>query len=171
MAEPVFLYLATYASEADALADYDELKELHRDKMVGTYDVAIVTKDDDGKVHVHRHEKPTQYGVWGGIVTGAVVSLLFPEVAVLLAGMAFGGVAGGLIAHLSSGISRSDAKELGDLIDAHQAAIMIVGKERVDQPIADLMTRAQKKWEGELGVDREEFEKELTVAVKKMEAE
>ena len=84
--------------------------------------------------------------------------------------MAFGGVAGGLIAHLSSGISRADAKELGDLIAEHEAAIMIVGKERVDQPIEELMTRAQKKWEGELGVDRAEFEKELTVAVEKMEA-
>ncbi len=167
--DPVFLYLATYATEADAIADYEELKNLHRDHKVGAYDVAVVTKDEDGKVHVHKHEKPTQYGVWGGIAVGTVVSLLFPEAVLLLGGMAFGGLAGGLVAHVSSGISRADARELGDLIEADGAAIMIVGKDQVGQPIEELMTRAQKKWEGELGVDRDPFENELGKAVTEME--
>jgi uncharacterized membrane protein len=169
MAEPVFLYLATYATEGDAEADYDELKTLHREHMVGTYDVAIVSKDEDGKIHVHKREKPTQYGVWGGIVIGAVVSLIFPEVALVVAGMAFGGVAGGLVAHLSSGISRSDAQELGDLIETNEAAIMIVGKEKVSKPLDELLTRAEKHWEGEFGVDRDAFEAELGKAVTEME--
>ena len=48
----VFIYAATYANPADAEADYDGLLELHAAKLVGTYDVALVTKDDEGKVHV-----------------------------------------------------------------------------------------------------------------------
>ena len=55
--EPVFLYLATYATEADAQADYDDLKELHREHTVDMYDVAIVSKDEAGKVHVHRRRR------------------------------------------------------------------------------------------------------------------
>jgi len=35
---PVFLYVATYGSEADAQADYKAVKALHKDDVVGTYD-------------------------------------------------------------------------------------------------------------------------------------
>ena len=67
---PVFIYAATYADRADAFADYEGLLELHAAKLVGTYDVALIAKDEDGKVHVHKHEKPTQHGAWGGIAVG-----------------------------------------------------------------------------------------------------
>ncbi len=63
---PVFVFAATYATRDDALADYLTLIELHAAKMVGTYDVAVISKDDEGKVHVEKHEKPTQHGAWGG---------------------------------------------------------------------------------------------------------
>ena len=59
--KPIFIYAATYADEAGAEADYETLLELHKAKLVGTYDVALVTKDADGKVHVDKHEKPTQH--------------------------------------------------------------------------------------------------------------
>jgi len=59
---PVFIYAATYATPEDAFADYGALLDLHHAELVGTYDVAIITKDADGKVHVEKHEKPTQHG-------------------------------------------------------------------------------------------------------------
>ena len=68
---PIFIYAATYASSADAYADYETLLDLHAASLVGTYDVAVITKDEDGKVHVSKHEKPTQHGAWGGIAVGA----------------------------------------------------------------------------------------------------
>ena len=77
---PVFIYAATYADRADAFDDYEGLLDLHAAKLVGTYDVALIAKDDDGKVHVHKHEKPTQHGAWGGIAVGAVAGILFPPV-------------------------------------------------------------------------------------------
>ena len=73
---PVFIYAATYADLVGAEADYDALLELHEAKLVGTYDVALVNKDLDGKVHVMKHEKPTQHGAWGGIAVGAAVGIL-----------------------------------------------------------------------------------------------
>ena len=64
---PVFVYAATYSSTDDAWGDYDILLDLHAEKLVGTYDAAVINKDDKGKVHVHKHEKATQHGAWGGI--------------------------------------------------------------------------------------------------------
>ena len=76
---PLFVYAATYASRDDAIADYDALLELHHLDLVGTYDVAIINKDEHGKVHVRKHEKPTQHGAWTGIAVGAVAGVLSPR--------------------------------------------------------------------------------------------
>src|SRR6202034_1078638 len=116
--KPVFIYAATYADRADALADYDGLIELHRAKLVGTYDVAVISKDTDGKVHVEKHEKPTQHGAWGGIAVGALVGVLFPPS--IIGAAAVGGVVGGVGAHLRKGISRGDAQELGELLGSRE---------------------------------------------------
>ena len=53
-------------SEAAARADYDLVKDLHAIDVVGSYDAAVVTKDDSGKVHVNKDEMATRHGGWGG---------------------------------------------------------------------------------------------------------
>ena len=80
MAKPdaVFIYIGTYPDEAAARADYDVVKDLHAVGAVGTYDAAVVTKDDAGKVHVNKDEMATRHGAWGGAAVGAVVGILFP---------------------------------------------------------------------------------------------
>ncbi len=108
---PVFIYAATYADSADALADYETLLDLHAAKLVGTYDVAVVTKDADGKVHVEKHEKPTQHGAWGGIAVGAAVGILAAPA--ILPQQRSGASSVGSARHFRKGISRDDAKELG----------------------------------------------------------
>ena len=122
---PVFLYAATYASVDDAEADYDTLLDLHDDDLVGTYDVAVINKADEGKVHVTKHEKPTQHGAWTGAAVGAVIGILFPPG--LVAAAAVGAATGGLIGHLARGMSRSDMKDIGDLLDEGRAALIVVG--------------------------------------------
>jgi hypothetical protein len=77
MAKPdaVFIYIGTYPSEGAARADYDIVKDLHAVGAVGTYDAAVVTKDDAGKVHVNKDEMATRHGAWGGAAVGAVVGI------------------------------------------------------------------------------------------------
>ncbi len=161
---PVFIYAATYSDAAGAEADYDALLELHAAKLVGTYDVALVTKDPDGKVHVKKHEKPTQHGAWGGIAVGAVVGVVAAP-AIIPAALV-GGVIGGLGGHFKKGISRGDAKELGDLIEAGQATLLVVGESRLEEQLDKLLTRAEKSIEKEVDVEREELKRELDQAEK-----
>jgi len=144
MAKPdgMFLYLGTYPSEAAARADYDVVKELHSVDVVGTYDAAVVTKDPSGKVHVNKDEMATRHGGWGGAAAGAVVGILFPP-AVLgsaLVGAAIGGVGG----HLWRGISRSDVKELGELIDAGEAALLVVGASNLEAALDKAELKPEK---------------------------
>jgi uncharacterized membrane protein len=60
---PMFLYAGEYENVDDAKADLETLKEMHREHIVGTYDAAVVTKNEEGKVKiVDKIEKPTQHG-------------------------------------------------------------------------------------------------------------
>jgi len=52
------LYTAVYSSVADALSDLDAIEELHKDKMIGKYDAAVIEKRD-GKPHIaKRKDRP-----------------------------------------------------------------------------------------------------------------
>jgi uncharacterized membrane protein len=165
---PVFIFAATYADREDAYQDYDGLLELHADKLIGTYDVALVRKDADGKVHVEKHEKPTQHGAWGGIAVGAVVGILFPPS--VIGAATVGGLVGGVGAHLKKGISRGDAKELGDLLEGGQAALVVIGESRVQEQLEKALKRAVKTVEKEIDADSREFKKELEEAEKEAAA-
>ncbi len=167
--EPVFLFLATYDTEADAKLDYDAVKELHSAGVIGTYDAAIITKDADGKVKVHKHEKPTQHGAWTGVAVGAVVGILFPPG--LIIGAAIGGLAGGTIGHFWKGMSRKDVMELGELMDESSAALLIVGKSKLDKAIDKAITHAVKTVEKEIKADQKELDKEIKQAEKEAEEE
>jgi uncharacterized membrane protein len=162
--DPVFLYVAAYGSEADAREDYEVLKDLHAAGIVGTYDAALVTKDEDGKVHVHKHEKPTQHGAWTGIGVGAVLGILFPPS--LLGTAVAGGAAGAVIGHLWRGMSRGDMKDLGEALDEGEAALVIVGKSKLAETLDRELKRAIKRVDKELKAESKELEKELAAAEK-----
>ena len=63
---PVFLYAAVYDEIADAEADYEAVFDLHAVGAIGTFDSAVIRKEEDGKVRVTKTEKPTQHGAWTG---------------------------------------------------------------------------------------------------------
>jgi uncharacterized membrane protein len=169
-----FIYVATYADRADALADYNELMDLHEIRLVGSYDVALVSKDTEGKVHVGKHEKPTQHGVWAGILVGALVGVLFPAaivgVATVGGAAALGGVLGGLGGHFLEGLPRGDAKELGELLESGQAALVVIGESRSEEQLDKVLTRAHKSVEKEMAVNPDQLKRELQEAEKQLGA-
>jgi uncharacterized membrane protein len=165
VAENVFVYVGVYESRADAEADYDALKALHSAGVVGTYDAAVITKDDEGKVHVSKHEKPTQHGAWSGLVVGGLIGLFFPP-AWIVGGAAIGAAAGGLVGHLWGGLSRSDLKDLGEALDEGEASLLIVGEDKLDEALERELKRAKKKVEKQIKADQKAFEKELEESIK-----
>jgi uncharacterized membrane protein len=81
-----------------------------------------------------------------------------------------GGLIGGIGGHLKKGISRDDAKELGDMIEAGQATLVVIGESRVEEQLDKALTRAEKSVEKEIDVDRKEFKRELDEAEKEYAA-
>ena len=157
--DQVFVYAAVYADRADADTDYDTLLDLHSADLVGSYDVALMYKDDEGKVHVTKHEKPTQHGAWTGAAVGALVGIIFPPS--ILGAAIVGAAAGGGIGHALGGMSRKDAKELGEHLDDGEAALVVIAKSRVQEQLDKALTHAQKTEEREIQADGKELAKEL----------
>ena len=164
MAKPdaVFIYIGTYPSEGAARADYDVVKDLHAACAVGTYDAAVVTKDDAGKVHVHQDDTATRHGAWGGAAVGAVVGILFPPS--IIASAAVGAAVGGVGGNLWRGMSRADVKEFGDIIDDGQAALVIVGESKLQQAMDKAGLKAEKHVAKELDVSAKDVDQAVQEA-------
>jgi uncharacterized membrane protein len=164
--DTTFILVATYPDEVTARQDYQVVKDAHAAGLVGSYDAAVVTKDANGKVHENKDETATRHGAWWGIAAGAAVGVIFPPA--VLGAAAVGGVVGGVSGHLAKGMSRSEAKELGDFIDPGQAGLVIVGESKVEDAIKKAVTRAEKQTAKELDVPPKDLDKALQQAVKEM---
>jgi uncharacterized membrane protein len=161
---PVFLYAATYDDLDDAEADYEAVFELHAAGAIGTFDSAVIYKDDEGKVRVSKTEKPTQHGAWTGAGVGALVGLVFPPA--VIGSAIVGAGAGGLIGHLRGGVSRGDLKELGDELEQGTAAVIVLGESKIEEQLEKAMTRADKLIEKQVDADADELEREIDAAAK-----
>ncbi len=152
-----FVYIGTYPDEAAARADYDVVKAMHSLDAVGSFDAAVVTKDADGKVHVNKDETATRSGGWVGAGVGALVGILFPPA--IIGTAVVGGVVGAVSGHLWKGMSRSDVKELGDTIDAGQAALVVIGEITISEAIEKAELHALKETKKEVNASFKDLEK------------
>jgi uncharacterized membrane protein len=158
----VFIFIGTYTSEAAARADYEVVRELHSAGAIGTYDSAVVTKDDTGKVHVNKDEMATRHGAWGGAAAGAMVGILFPPS--IIASAIIGAAVGGASGHLWRGMSRADVKEFGEIIDDGQAALIVVGDSTMEAAMAKAELKAEKRIAKELDVSVKDVDDALRQA-------
>lgn len=161
--DSTFIYLATYPNESLALDDYQVVKDLHAGGLVGSYDAAVITKDASGKVHENKDETATRHGAWWGVAAGAAIGAIFPPS--ILGAAAVGGVVGGVTGHLAKGMSRSEAKQLGDFIDPGQAGLVVVGESKVEDAIEKAVTRAEKETAKDLDVSPKDLDKTLQEAI------
>lgn len=163
MAENIFVFVGVYDSDEAAAVDYEAVKDLHRDGVIGTYDAAVLKKDPSGKVHVHKREKPAQHGAWSGLAVGALVGILFPPS--IIAGGVVGATAGGLVGHLWRGMSRHDMKELGQVLDEGEASLVVVGESKLEEVLAEALTGAIRTYEKAIDAQAEDVRDELEQAI------
>ena len=159
----MILYAGEYESVDDAEADLEALKELHREHFVGTYDAAVITKNEEGKIDiVDQIEKPTEHGGWAELAVGAALGLIFPP-AMLVTGLVGAGT-GALIGHLEGGMSRADLEEAGELLEKNEAGLIIVGEATIERGVDEAVKRAKKVLKKEVEADAKELEKAIDSA-------
>ncbi len=162
--DATFLYVGAYTDEGNAQLDYDVVKDLHADGVIGGYDAAIIRKGDDGKIHVKKDETATRKGAWGGLVVGAALGVLFPPG--ILIGAAVGAVAGGVGGHIFKGLSRKDVKDLGEFLDEGEVALLVVGNWQLEEAIDKAFAHAEKHMSREIkGLERKVIEADYAKAM------
>jgi uncharacterized membrane protein len=162
------LFAGRYHSEADAIADYESVKELYeRLGREATFDAAVLSREADGAVKVVRkHEQPTRRGAWAGLGVGLAVgalAALFPAVAIGGA-LVSGGVGAGLGAvagHVAGGLSRSDLKDLGELLDVGESGLVVVSAVDLEGAVEQEVRRAERTVKRQLKADRATVEAPL----------
>jgi len=116
---------------------------------VGTYDVAAIHKDENGKVHVKKHEKPTQHGAWGVSRSRTRRGALRLNHRFAAVGGAIGGIGG----HLKDGLSRADAKDIRRDARDRRSALIVIGESRIGEQLSKTLTRAGKTIEKEVDAE------------------
>jgi len=163
----------TYDNVDDAIADYEAARELWREGVGDTYDAAVVTHRENGKVKiVKHHEQPTirgaAIGLGAGLAVGALVAL-FPAVAIG-AGLAVGGAAGlglgALAEHVTHGMSRGDLKDLGELLDEGDSGLLVVAGQDTEARLNAAITHGKKIVKKQLRSDEKDLEAGLNEAIK-----
>ncbi len=109
-------------------------------------------------------EKPTQHGAWTGAGVGALVGILFPPA--VIGSAIVGAGAGGLIGHLRRGVSRDDLKELGDELEAGNAAVIVIGESKIEEQLEKATQRANKLIEKQIDADADELKREIDAAAR-----
>lgn len=173
MADNYKAYAAVYDDVDAAEADFDSLRE------AGLRDItaALVTKSESGRIHIHQKTHAGKVGAVSGAVSGAILGAIFPPAGVaLVTDSLVGGAALGSISHFAGGLSRSDLKELGSMLDDGDAAVVAVGvdavAEDVDRSLGRAVKRASKDVDnGDVSAAIADLEKGATGAVEDVAAD
>ena len=168
MSKPMFFFTGVYETIAQAEQDYDAIKQLHDSGQLGSYDAAVLSKDNNGEINVNKDEKPVKHGGWIGLAAGAGAAILFPPLAVGLIGAGAG--LGAWIGHLAHGMSRSDSKAMAHQLEPGQAALIVIGIDedaaKVEQATGASLSHVTKHLEDS---DFDDAEREAVEALEQQE--
>ena len=162
----MFLYVAAYEDDTMANEDFELLQELNKEGWVGTYDAGIVVKDAEGKLSIKRHTDSTGKGTRRGLAVGAILGIVFPP-SILAAGLVGAG-AGAMIGRSLNDVSKDDLKDIGELLENNESAIVVIGESTVEDKAKELTKQAVKEYQKEFNSDVKEYNKALDEAVKEL---
>jgi uncharacterized membrane protein len=149
--KPMVVVVATYPNLETAEDDFKEVMALHRHGDLGHIAAAIMTKDEDGKVQVSRHDTTSGTLAWTGALVGGLLTIIAPPAGVMFfagglvvnAGVLAG--AGGIVGHYWHNIPKKDLQELGDTLHEGEASLVVVAVDRMEADFDEAITRATKK--------------------------
>ena len=167
--QPYVAIAAQYASEDEAVAEFDRIHEQYKGsgKHAG-FDAAVVVRDMEGKVSIpQRADEAKHHGARKGLavgLAGGLVVALFPAVALggaLLAGGAAGGGIGALAGHIRNKSSAKNLETISETLNAGSAGIVIVASPADADEVEKLLTNATRVTRKEIAVDEQALDNEV----------
>jgi uncharacterized membrane protein len=136
----LYTTIAVYPDEVSAERDWGRVEAAAGSDVISLADAALVRRwSDDGRIETL--ERASHHG-WGkGAVAGAVVGILVP--ASRLGGAVVGGLAGGVVARLNRSLDRGDIKDLGEVMDSGEIALVVITNAESTDALKELLTGAK----------------------------
>jgi uncharacterized membrane protein len=134
------LLVFTFQEGASAAVALAELKEWQKDGMIDIVNAAVLSRDEDGKIHVKETADPEPgKGALIGAVVGGLFGLLAGPAGVAVGAAAGAGV-GGFAAHsIDLGIPNDQLRELAEALRPGTSAVVaLIDRCWADQVVARL---------------------------------
>ena len=148
--QPLVMAVASYASTPAAMRDLDALSQTSRGRPLAAVATALLVKGRDGRLTIDLHDNPAEHLPWGGALLGGPLTVIATPVGIrylvsmLTSTAGWAGV--GVIAdHVWHDIPRQQLRQMSDLLEAGQSALVVVAVERDGDAISALLTRATVK--------------------------
>jgi uncharacterized membrane protein len=149
---PVDLYVAAYDDPDAARGDWDAIKLLAQDDVIKVDGLILVSRRNDGKIHVDDDFHEARRGAGRGAVGGAVIGLIFPPA--LLASAAVGaGIGAGAGALLSHGEKAAIKADIEDTLPLNSSGIVAFFEEQwaddVEKALSNPSSVTKEKVDGD----------------------
>jgi uncharacterized membrane protein len=174
MSDPdtLLVLAASYGSLEAAEADYQAVKALYREVHTShAFDAAVISRGQDGKTEiVKKHEEPTRHGAVEGLVVGLAVGAaiaILPAVGLagaLVAGGGAGSALGAVRGHMMGGMDNDDLKQLGEVLQAGQAGLIVVYATNMADQVAANIRAVNKAVSKQIDSNADQLARELVDA-------
>jgi uncharacterized membrane protein len=140
---PVDLYVAAYADPDGAQEDWDAIKQLVKDKVLTVEALVLVSRDDDGKIHVKDNAHSVGVGAAVGAVGGAIIGMIFPPalLASAIVGAGVGAGAGGVLDQVQKHQIKADVEQT---LPPGSSGIVALVEERWVDEVRKALAKAEK---------------------------
>jgi uncharacterized membrane protein len=132
---PITLAAARYANRDAAVDGFKTVWDAHKGGEFDHTAVAVLTKDDAGKLQVERHDTTAKHLAWAG----AALAVVAPGV-----GLAAGAGTGALVGHFHHNIPKKDVEAIAELLESGQSGLIVVAVNKVGTDIEPLLAGAEK---------------------------
>jgi uncharacterized membrane protein len=146
---PVDLYIATYSDPEAAQEDWDDIKQLARDKVIMVDGLVLVSRGDDGKIEVRDDANDVGRGAALGAVGGAVIGLIFPP-ALIASAVVGAGIGAGTGAIVDRHQKKEIKADVEDVLPPGSSGIVALFEERWVDDVEDALEKADKVSKHEL---------------------
>jgi uncharacterized membrane protein len=137
------LIVITFEDTSQAGQVRDSLKKAEKDNLLKIDDMAVVTKDAEGKVHI---DGDVSSGVTSGAIAGGVVGLVLLGVFAPVLGIAGGAALGGVLGKkYHGGLSKDFVEQVSADLHPNTSALFVIGEDGNIAAILSLLRNYQGK--------------------------
>jgi len=148
--KPVTVAVATYADVDGAEQDFDAVWGIKHQGQLDHLAIALVSKDDEGKLKIDRHNTTAKHLAWGGGILGAAATVISAPLGIIFLGplaatAAVWAGAGGLVGHFWHNIPKDEVRRMTDVLEAGEYGLVIVAVNPTGADIGALLANASSK--------------------------